>query len=349
MIQHSKPFISEEDKIAVQEALNSGQISEGHVVTKFENSMSSFLNLFGGVATSSGTTALVVALKALNVENGDVLIPSYVCRNVYDAVRLAGGRPNLYDIDKDWCPTSETIYPKLTSNTKAIVLVHTFGIACNTDFISSLPCPVIEDCCQSIGLMQNGRVVGSAGRYAVVSFHATKLMTTGEGGMAFSSDRNEFARLYEVKHGDSSELCVRAQFPLSDLQAALGLSQLKRYDTFLSRRSNIAEYYYNVLKEWPENLPLAIRDKSIFFRFPIRIKNLDYDNVKNWYLEKGIHVRRGVDELLHRRLGFADEGYHNTAIYFNETLSLPIYPALTDSEIEYIAQNTKEVLRKYAN
>ncbi len=348
MIAHSKPWLSEEDNIAVQEVLHSGQISEGHMVAAFEHTFSHYLDLFGGVATSSGTTALVLALKAVDIEKGDVLIPSYVCRNVYDAVRWAGGYPILYDIDKDWAPTAESIQLRITSNTKAIILVHTFGISADSESICKLGYPVIEDCCQAIGFQLNGRTVGAKGKYCVVSFHATKLMTTGEGGMVLTSEQGAFERIAEIKYGDTLNRYVRLNFPMTDLQAALGLSQLKKYDIFLSRRAAIAEYYYDALAPWPEALPISIKDKSIFFRFPLRIKKLDFERVKIWYLERGIHVRRGVDAVLHRQIGLADQEYSNSTLHFEETLSIPIYPALQDSQVEYIVQKTKEMMNQYA-
>jgi perosamine synthetase len=183
----------------------------------------------------------------------------------------------------------------------------------------------------------------------MVSFHATKLMTTGEGGMAFSSTEAGFERLREAKHGRLGNPIPGWSFPMSDLQAGLGLSQLGRYDSFIDRRSAIARRYMEALTDWPETIPSAFLGRSLFSRFPLRIAALDYDAVKDDYSRHGIQVRRGVDAVLHHRTGEPDGAFPHTMRAFTETLSIPLYPALTDGEVDHIANITKEVLHRYVH
>jgi len=134
MISHSKPFLIDKDYLAIQKVLQSGMIAEGEVVAEFENAVAEYLGMAGGVATSSGTMALFLALKALDISHGDeVIIPTYVCRAVLDAVNYTGATPVLCDVGDDWCMNVETVKRHITKQMRAIILVHTFGISANVE------------------------------------------------------------------------------------------------------------------------------------------------------------------------------------------------------------------------
>jgi perosamine synthetase len=114
MIAHSKPWMHKEDYIFVEEVFRSGMIAEGRVVSEFENAVSLYLGMAGGVATSNGTSALFLALKSLGIESGEVLCPTYVCRAVWDAIHWAGAQPVLYDVGENWCGTAGTMKERLS-------------------------------------------------------------------------------------------------------------------------------------------------------------------------------------------------------------------------------------------
>lgn len=333
VISHSKPCLTAKDQSAIDAVLRSGMIAEGGLVKKFEYAVGRYLSLRGGIATSSGTSALVLALKALDVGTGDeVIMPTYVCRSVWDAVSATGAKPVLCDIGDDWCMNLETTKPHITACTKAIIIVDIFGIAADVGPISGLGIPVIEDCCQAFGARGHGRMAGTFAKLCVLSFHATKLLTTGEGGMVLTNDAELLEKMRELKQGKSGRLVVRYRQPMTDLQAALGLSQLSQYDSFLQRRCSIADFYFNQLKDLPVRLPYFIRDQSIFFRFPLRIRG-DFDNLRVLFDAEGIQVRRGVDSLLHRECGMDQWDFPVAERCYAETLSIPIYPAL-DQEMQ---------------
>src|SRR5206468_3296476 len=188
-IPHSKPILSPEDLAAVRTVLQTGMIASGSTVDSFERAVSRYLGFAGGVAASTGTSALFAALVALGGGSGgegsgeEVVLPTYVCRSLLDAVCASGATPVLCDVGDDWCVSRETVTRHLTSRTKAIIVVHTFGVAADAASIAELGPPVIEDCCQAFGAAAGSTPLGQAGRLSVVSFHATKLLTTGEGGM----------------------------------------------------------------------------------------------------------------------------------------------------------------------
>lgn len=328
-IPHSKPDISDDELEAVRQVVGSGMVAEGFKVRQFEVAIADYLGLIGGVATSSGTTALFLALRALDIGPGDeVILPTYVCRSVMDAVRWTGGTPVLCDISEDWCVNRQTVEPLVRKNTKAIIVVHTFGIAADVGPIASLGIPVVEDCAQSLGGILDSRKVGSFGTFCVCSFQAIKLLCTGEGGMVLCKDEQWLQRLKACAGiGSPSQDVYR--FPMSDIQAALGLSQLGRYQKLLERRQKIATFYFEQLRDLPVVLPDKIRHKSVFFRFPLRI-NSSFDAVKAAFDSQGVQVRRGVDVLLHRLLGLDQAPFQEAERRYAETVSIPLYPALSD-------------------
>lgn len=339
MIPHSRPYITEDDITAVREVLESGNIAKGGKVLEFENDLSKYLGVKSAFTAGSGTAVLVLGLKALGVrENDEVILPTYVCRNVMDAVNNLGASPVLCDIGDQWNMDVHTIKPKITPKTKAIIVVHIFGIPAESSKIKELGIPVIEDACQAFGAEVDGKILGSKSELSFFSFHATKCLTTGVGGALTSNNPEITSRIEEllVKNFIAS--------PMTDLQAALGISQLKKYKKMLEQRKRIADRYFKELPVQDASLPSAVKNKSIFFRFPVRIKNLDFQSAKKFFFERGIHVRNGVDALLHRNLGLSDTGFPMASKLFNETLSIPIYPALSDDEQTKIINAFKEYI-----
>ncbi|MBE9207147.1 DegT/DnrJ/EryC1/StrS family aminotransferase [Nostoc sp. LEGE 06077] len=336
MITHSKPWITEADQQAVVTVLSSGMIAQGQLVHQLETKVAHYLDVAGGVAVASGSSALVLALTALGVNNDDeVILPTYVCKSVMESVIGVGAKPVLCDIGHDGNMTQETIAAQVTSKTAVIIVVHIFGVAANTHALKCFGIPIIEDCCQAFGTSINGAKVGSIGTIGIFSFHATKCLTTGEGGMAVSNSSNLLEKMRSLRDGDSFSVKERITAPLTDLQAALGLSQLSRYSNFLQRRQEIANYYLHHLHNCSLELPAAINQISIFFRFPVRV-NGNFETYQQQFHHHNIQVRRGVDNLLHRLLGLEPHQFPTAERLFAETVSLPIYPALSNAELQQV-------------
>jgi len=345
-IAHSKPWIKEEDIRAVTDVLSSGMVAQGQKVAEFEQAVASYLGLAGGVATSSGTIALFLSFKALKVGPGDeVIIPTYVCPSVYKAVEWTGAIPVLCDSSDDWCINIDTVRPRITKRTRAIVVVHTFGISADIEPIVALGIPVIEDCAQAFGGIINSRRLGSFGVFCICSFHATKLLCTGEGGMVLSHDRDFINSLKKAVDRQGSENKVAYRFPMSDIQAGLGLSQLRRYETFLERRRKIAYRYFAEFRNLPVQLPNNVLNRSIFFRFPIRGK-FEFEAVREAFEKEGVHIRRGVDSLLHRSLKIDPRDFPDAERCYAETLSIPLYPSLSDEGADHITVVCQRILSK---
>jgi UDP-4-amino-4-deoxy-L-arabinose-oxoglutarate aminotransferase len=342
MISHSKPWLTDRDQAAVREALGSGMIAQGQRVQLFEEACARYLGISAGVAVGSGTAALILALLALDLRQGsEVILPTYVCRSVAEAVISAGYVPVLCDVGDGWNMTSETVAKALTRQTTAIILVHLFGIPADVEEFSAFGLPIVEDTCQAFGAKIGDRMAGTMGTVGIFSFHATKCLTTGEGGLAVSNDSVLLRRMQMLRDGEG-RLARRVVAPMTDLQAALGLSQLSRYDLFLERRRVLAERYFEALENCHIELPHGERKRSIFFRFPVR-EGGDFGETRQKFSERDIQVRQGVDVLLHRLIDRGRGSFPTSERLFAEAVSLPIYPALMDEEQERIIQACRDI------
>lgn len=337
MIPHSKPWITAADEHAVQNVLASGMLAQGQTVQLFEKQVAAFTGYNHALAVPSGTAALVFILQALGVKTGDeVILPTYVCKSVADAVVFTGATPVLCDISGPWCMTPDDVQQVMTPCTRAVVLVHTFGISASDFGFNELGVPVIDDYCQAFGL--NPDPVSGSG-LGFCSFNATKCFSTGEGGMVLVNDAALFATMQQNKRNNQPP----ARF--SDLQAALGLAQLERYPQILERRKAIAKRYLLELDEKITQNSTELdgrfyRDvsvrRSVFFRFPIMVPGNPQDHITAIEQEFQIALRRGVDALLHNP---AEQQLPGAEKRFAETLSIPVYPALTDEEVTHIIRS----------
>jgi UDP-4-amino-4-deoxy-L-arabinose-oxoglutarate aminotransferase len=190
--------------------------------------------------------------------------------------------------------------------------------------------PIIEDLAQGLGGEGKRPIRGDL---AVLSFHPTKCLTTGEGGMLVVRDPKALGRLEEVTDVSRAGARIAVFSPLSDMAASLGQSQVARYDRGLRRRSEIASSYAGALEGSEANFDWYGRRECMFFRFPLRFAG-GLGAVQEKFASAGVTVRRGVDELLHRLLGRPDSDFPRATQHYHETVSLPIYPALEDAELE---------------
>lgn len=344
-IPHSRPTIEAEDIEAVQRVLSSGMIAEGRLTSAFEEQLSTYVGAAGAVTAGSGTQALHLALLAADVRPGDrVAVPTYVCRAVLDACWAVGAQPVLVDSSEQYT-IDPTRLAEIAGGCKAAIIPHIFGISANMEAIRQLGITIIEDCAQSIGGTYNGHPLGSFGDLAVFSFHAIKVITTAEGGAITSRSESLVERLRELKHNHSISIAPRWMYPLSDLQAALGISQIKRLDTFLDTRRRLAQNYLDGLSGIDAILPDQLASKTMFYRFPIRVPG-GADTLISRFAEHHIAVRLPVCELLHRLLGLSSEEFPVAERLLHETLGLPIYPSLTDREQARIIASTRQLLRR---
>lgn len=334
-ISHSRPWITDADMRAVQEVMMAGMLAEGNRVRRFEEMVATYHRAPGAVAVSSGTAGLSLALLALGVGSGDeVILPTYTCQAVADAVRIVGAAPVYCDVGDLWLMTPVTVEAVMTPRTRAIILVHIFGIFGDVREFERFGIPIVEDACQAFGRSPSD----GASAVTVFSFHATKCLTTGEGGAVITNDSGTLQRLRTLQ--ESHAIPCR----LSDLQAALGVSQLARYDEFLRVRQTQAQEYFSQLPSEVTDSVRSVCARSMFFRFPLRLdaKTHRFEEAREFFAEAGIAVRRGVDALLHRGAKLADTDFAGAVRCFEETVSIPLRPGLSDGDRGRIIKRARE-------
>ena len=346
IIPHSKPSINREDIKAVADVLASGFISQGERVRKFEAELAKFVGTKYGIAVSSGTSAIHVALKSLNIGAGDeVIVPSYVCAGPYMAIQHAGAIPKIADVDtSDFNICAITVKKEVTSKTKAIIAPHMFGTPVELDELLDLKIPIIEDCAQSLGAEYKKRKVGSFGRLCVCSFYATKMITTGEGGMVLTNDQEAYDNILEVREYDKKPLTtVRYNYKMSDIQAALGLSQLKRLARFIERRREIAALYNEGFSGYNLSLPYNnSHKKSVYYRYVLMVKRLEH--IQKEAKKGGIMCERPVWKPLHS--DFQSINCPNSDYIYKYALSIPLYPSLTSDDVEHVVKTLEAVFTR---
>ena len=189
-IPHSRPTLDSSEATAVARVVNSGYVSEGAEVLKFERAFARYQGQKGAVAVNSGTAALHLALLALGVGKDDeVMIPSYVCTALLNAVLYTQARPRVVDVHfEDGNISTEAIQKNITKKVKAMVVPHMFGQPADIKDLMGFGMPVVEDCAQAVGASYENKKVGSFGAAGVFSFYATKMMTTGEGGIILTDN-----------------------------------------------------------------------------------------------------------------------------------------------------------------
>ncbi len=345
MIPHSRPSLGDDDARAVARVVRGGQVAQGPEVAAFEAEVAARLAVATTAAVSSGTVALELALQAVGVGRGDdVIVPTYTCDALHHAVVRAGARPVLADVEsRTHALAIDDVRRRLTPRTRAIVVVHAFGRAVDVSPFVALGIPVIEDCAQALGAVVDGRPTGARGAAAICSFYATKLVTTGEGGAvggdAATVERVRAAREYDER----ADLAPRGNAKLTDLQAALGRSQLARLDRFIARRRAIAARYRAALAETPCVLPEDAGAAHVYHRFVVEVDR-PVDGTIAALAARGVTARRPVFRPLHRATGA--DGYPAAERLWQRSLSLPCYPSLGDGEADAVAAALRDVLRR---
>ena len=344
MITHSKVVLDEEDIAGVTRVLQSGMLAQGKVTSLLEDNIASFVGAKHAVAVSSGTAALHLSLLALGIKDGaEVIIPSYVCTALLNAVNYAGARPVLADINPDTYNIEVgSIKKAVTNKTRAVIVPHMFGLAADIDDIVSLGIPVIEDCAQSIGARIKGRYAGSFGTLSIFSFYATKMLGAGEGGMVLSDDPDLIETVRDLRGYDERDTYkTRYNYKITDIQTALCNSLLKKLPSFIDKRKEIASTYNAGLTGEKIKTPIVQGEREhVYYRYVVSVKNpLQFMSEMK---SRGVECRRPVFKPLHAYLQLS--GYPNTDEVCGNAVSIPIYPSLRKEEVRMIVDAVQAVL-----
>lgn len=357
MIPIAKPQIGEEEKKAVLEVLNSGTIAQGPRVKAFEEKFARMCGVKYAIATTSGTTALHVALLAHGIGPGDEVITSpFTFIASANSVLYTGAKPVFVDIDPlTFNIDSKKIEAAITELTRAIMPVHLFGLPCDMGPLMELAekynLVIIEDACQAHGAEYKDKRVGSFGTGAF-SFYPTKNITSGEGGMITTNAPiiDEKCRVIR-QHGMRKRYYhdeLGYNFRMTDIHAAIGLEQLKKLERFNEIRQANAKFLSTHLKgvvvpTVPEGC------KHVYNLYTVRVPSGKRDALRIYLQEQGVGSEVYYPVPIHRQTFYANDlGYKQS---FSETeraalelLSLPVHPALSSADLEAIVATINEFM-----
>ena len=362
-VRLSAPDLEPEDLEAVAEVLRSGRLACGPRAREFELCLAEYVGTRHAVAVSSGTAALHLIVRALEIGPGDeVLLPSLSFAASANAVLYERATPVFVDVE----PETYTICPhdlgrKITPRSKAILVVDLFGHPARWDAIQELAdahgLALIDDSCEALGAEYEGRKIGRFGRAAAFSFYPNKQITTGEGGMLVTDD-DELARAARAQSNQGrsamgSRLVHESlgyNYRMNEMSAALGLSQLRRIETHLERRRRVAAMYTERLRGRPWVRPPALRAnvRCGWFSYAVTLADgLDRDRVMAAMQERGVPTRVYFDPL--HRQPYLRQGDRSRAQKLPVTesvarriLALPFHDHLTGDEVDRVVRALSE-------
>jgi dTDP-4-amino-4,6-dideoxygalactose transaminase len=351
MIPISRPLIGEEEKAAVLEVLASGQLAQGPRVREFEARFAAWCGVEHAIATSSGTSALHLALLAHEIGPGDEVITSpFSFIASANCALFVDARPVFADIEPDYFTIDPSQIARLiTPRTRAIVAVHLFGQPCDMEAIAELAREhgliIIEDACQAHGARFKGRPVGTSGT-ACYSFYPTKNMTTAEGGMITTNNADVVERARLLRDHGSRQRYVHEilgyNLRMTELQAAIGLAQLPKLDGWNAHRQTNATYLTEKLAGIDGVVTPRIRKDAthVFHQYTIRVRARDAAVQKLTQRGVGVGVYYPLpihQQPLYRQLGYDDHLPHAEKAS-REVLSLPVHQSLTTADLDLIVE-----------
>jgi dTDP-4-amino-4,6-dideoxygalactose transaminase len=356
MIPVSKPYIGEEEKKAVMEVLDSGMLVQGPRVAKLEETFAAMCGVKHAIATSSGTTALHLALIANGVGPGDeVITVSFSFMATVSTILMAGAKPVFVDVEAETFNLNPAlIEAAITPRTKAILLVHLYGYACDMDAVQRVAdkhgLKVIEDACQAVGATYRGKVTGSFGT-GTFSLYATKNVMTGEGGMITTNDDAlaKHCRLLRA-HGMERRYyhdMLGYNYRMSDLHAAIGLAQMDRLAGFTEKRRANA-VYFNAKIESVITPRVKEGYGHVWHQYTIRVNDgRDRDAAVKQLNDNGVGTGVFYPVPCHQQ-GYVREMIGEVRLPVTEQLareviSLPVHPLLSQADLEKIVAEVNKL------
>ena len=363
-----KIFTDREDNRAVNKVLQRGMDwAIGPEIAEFEKKLASYIGTKYCIAFNSGTSAGHAALLAININSGEVIVPSFTFISTANWPLMVNAKPKFVDIEEEnFGLNPERVKSEITKNTKAIIPIHYGGLPCKIIEINRIArnkkIPLIEDCAEAFGTKIKGVSVGTFGQMSIFSFAPNKILTTGEGGAICTDSRKIFEKLQLIRsHGrlinenyfKTSQLpnyiSIGYNWRMSSMTAALGLSQFDKLDKIIQLRRKHARFYVSKLKKINEiKLPDEPKDHlHVYQLFTIQLKNnLIRHKLQKFLASKGIMTRVFFEPIhlskFYKKSGFGKKSLSNTEKISRTVLSLPIFPGLKSEEITHICDSINE-------
>ncbi len=353
-VHHSRPTTGPEEPAAITQVLAGGHHARGPRCRDFESQLASAVGLPHAHATSSGTTALELCLRALGAGSGrSVLIPSLTCAAVWNAVRNTGAEAVFYDSGYQ-PPPAKAIDQLVRPDTACVVLVAALDgeaslaeqgyVSGPSGTLELAGVPIVLDRCQQLSQYHSSEARAVA---EIFSFYATKCITTGTGGAVATASNPLYQRMVDLNSHDGRDDYQEPRFnyQFDDVRATLGLVQLRKLGGFVRRRRELADAYRNLLADSGIELRADYSDGIVFRWLAGLADRATCDLVANKLSEAGIEAKRPVFRPLHRYAGLPDSQFTTACQAWDRWLSLPIYPGLSAFEQERIATEVKTALK----
>jgi len=346
-----------------------GYWANGPYVNEFESELESYLGVEHAVTVNSGTTALHCALEAHDIGPGDeVIVPSFTFIATANAVRLAGAEPVFSDIEREtYGLDPNDVSNRINEATEAILPVHCYGGGCRIDELAAIAADhdviLIEDAAESFGATVDGRMLGTIGDTGVLSFCQNKVITSGEGGAVITDDP-EVAHRAECyrSHGRTSEsyftdtksgeyVDLGSNFRMADMVAAVGAAQLKKADSLIEQRRQLADRYRNGLDEIQSVQPHALsHGQHVYQLYTVSLdRNVDRKSIIDALAQDGISSKVYWDPPVHRTKYYRETTQNRpnlpvTDDVASRVLTLPMYPGLSDTDVDRIVSTIQETV-----
>ena len=351
MIPIAKPLLGEEERRAVSEVLESGIIASGPRVEKFEKQFSEFVQTKYAIATTSGTTALHLALLSMGVKKGDeVIVPSFSFIATANTILFCNATPVFCDVDiRTFNIDVQRIENFISEKTRAIMPVHLYGQPADMKPILEIADKhgifVIGDAAQAHGAKLDNKIVGSFGDVECFSFYPTKNMTTGEGGMITTNNEELAEKAYSIRnHGRQKTKWgyehgrLGYNYRMTDVAAAIGIEQLKKIGRFTEKRRENAKYFDQNLVE--VETPYVLNNaEHVYHQYTVKYKDREQliQNLRKNEIGYGIYYPKPLHLYEHLKV-FEHNDLKNSEKLVNEVLSLPVHPSLEKQDLEKIVE-----------
>jgi len=370
-IPYGHQWIDDDDINEVVKVLKSEKITQGFKVEEFEKAIADYCGAKYAVAVCSGTAALQAAYIAAGIKPGDEVITTPLTfAATSNALVFLGANPVFADIEE--CSLNidpKEIRKKITNQTKAIAVVDFGGHPCDYEEILEITKEnnllVIEDACHALGAEYKGKKIGGLADMTVLSFHPVKHITTGEGGMVLTNNKDFYEKLKRIRHHGIIKKPEKGKwyyeienpgynYRLTDFQCALGISQLKKIDKFIKRRKEIVTKYSGAFKNIKEIILPKEKDyvKSAWHIYPVQLEKLDRKKIFEQLRKQGIGVQVHYMPLhLHpfyrKRFGYKKGDFPKAEKYYKKAITLPLFPKMTDEEVKKVIKTVKKIINFY--
>ena len=340
-INHSKPYFTIDDVKSLLTVIETSFVTTGPKTEQLGEVAAGYLGKKYGIPTQSGSDALCAAFSVMNLPEGaEVALPAYICTAPLDALATCRLKPVPVDIDMDnFAISVDAVNRK--KGISAVLAAHLFGIPAPLYRIKSKN--LVEDCAQTLSTEIDGHLVGSMGKFAVCSFYGTKLLTTGHGGLLAVDDKSVYDSIEKLlNHDKQDNWQPHFHFNMSDLNASLGLSQFAQLGSMIEKRREIAKRFIVALGGEGGIFPNSVYSRFIVFA------DADIEDSIRGFNDAGIEAKRPVYKPLFQCIDCDPEEFPNAQWAHDHIISVPIYPAMSEDEINIIEkylENHKNELR----